>query len=501
MSETHITLPQPGSAFYTDLTAFLIEETAKRYADQFSGMVVAGGIHGTVNALTNTPTPLTAYPGGYYVTETGAITYPAARTSWAIAHKDKTGDLGTFTRQAGTHYLVDRTSGSKPTLPADCIWLMEVVTDGSAITSVVDLRTMSAVVPSYTNAELLALQGVRGELALARGGLAGVDLLYYYAASNGWLQIPFNPMTTSGDLTYAGASGTPTRLPIGTADQLLATNSSSLAPEWRTLVVGDGLSVTYGSGTLTLSTTQSVPSGALSFYIGASAPTGWLVCDGSSLLLNSFTSLASPLVEKASIWGLPAAVGTFTVDTGTDICTCNGHGLSEGQYVQLGTSATLPSPLVINTIYKIKNATLNTFQLGFGLGNPTVDLTTTGTGTHSIYDHALLPNPGSRGLVVAGAGSGLTARSLGQSGGAETISLAAMPTHNHTITDTGHTHAQDGNTVLGVGGASGAAAGSTLSSGGTTGNAVTGITIQNTGSSAADGNMPPWMAFTLIIKT
>jgi hypothetical protein len=43
-----------------------------------------------------------------------------------------------------------------------------------------------------------------------------------------------NPMTTQGDVIYGGASGAPTRLPKGTASQVLTMNSGATAPEWQT---------------------------------------------------------------------------------------------------------------------------------------------------------------------------------------------------------------------------------------------------------------------------
>lgn len=43
-----------------------------------------------------------------------------------------------------------------------------------------------------------------------------------------------NPMTTAGDVIYGGASGTPTRLAVGTANQVLRVNSGATAVEWAT---------------------------------------------------------------------------------------------------------------------------------------------------------------------------------------------------------------------------------------------------------------------------
>lgn len=51
-----------------------------------------------------------------------------------------------------------------------------------------------------------------------------------------------NPMTTAGDVIYGGASGTATRLAIGTAGQVLKVNSGATAPEWASESGGSGLS-------------------------------------------------------------------------------------------------------------------------------------------------------------------------------------------------------------------------------------------------------------------
>jgi hypothetical protein len=47
-----------------------------------------------------------------------------------------------------------------------------------------------------------------------------------------------NPMTTQGDSIYGGASGTPTRLPIGTAGQVWTVNAGATAPEWAAAGAG-----------------------------------------------------------------------------------------------------------------------------------------------------------------------------------------------------------------------------------------------------------------------
>ena len=152
--QTHSTLPQQNSSFMSDLSLFLQREDAQRYIEHFVGMVVSGGVDATGGTLTHTPTSLTAYPGGYYITETGTVTYIANSTCYLIANRVLTGNLSTFQRQAGTHYLTDCTSPSKPALPADSLWLATVVTNGSSVTTYTDLRTRVPYAGSYPLADI-----------------------------------------------------------------------------------------------------------------------------------------------------------------------------------------------------------------------------------------------------------------------------------------------------------------------------------------------------------
>ena len=104
--------------------------------------------------------------------------------------------------------------------------------------------------------------------------------------------------------------------------------------------------------------------------------------------------------------------------------------------------------------------------------------------------------PDSRGRVLGaiGTGSGLTARSLGASVGAEThtLTIGEMPSHNHGVTDPGHTHSysntpndQNVSALIGEQAADQADASQT------TGSSTTGITIDNTGGGGAHNNMQP----------
>lgn len=137
------TIPNAGSAdFNSVLQNFLREEDAERAFSIFGSFTVSGGIHATIAGLVGTPSSLLAYPGGFYITETGSITYADNKTNiWVFAHKDTTTAIGgNFVRVAGTHYIIESVSVTQPTTPLDSTPLMHVTTSAGAITIVVDIR-------------------------------------------------------------------------------------------------------------------------------------------------------------------------------------------------------------------------------------------------------------------------------------------------------------------------------------------------------------------------
>lgn len=154
--------------------------------------------------------------------------------------------------------------------------------------------------------------------------------------------------------------------------------------------------------------------------------------------------------------------------------------------------------------------------------------TTYGTGDGSTTFN--LPDDRGRTSIMAGTGTGLTARALGAIGGAETtvLTTANLPAHAHAITDVthshtspAHTHADAGHTHTYLGGQGsvfGAAAGgaTTYLPGNTTtgvgaanltGTAVTisaslsGITTtNNAGGGTGHANMPPFIVRNRMVK-
>jgi len=123
-----------------------------------------------------------------------------------------------------------------------------------------------------------------------------------------------------------------------------------------------------------------------------------------------------------------------------------------------------------------------------------------------------------RALAISGAGSGLSARALGQTTGAETVVLdtTMIPAHGHGVTDGGHAHGitdpghihstiptgpVSGTTGFPLSGTPVTAQDTGSSTTGISVNAATtGIAIQDTGGGAAHANMQPTSFLNAMIK-
>lgn len=80
---------------------------------------------------------------------------------------------------------------------------------------------------------------------------------------------------------------------------------------------------------------------------------------------------------------LPSAGETFTANASTDFITLT-SSLSEGNTVKLYTTDTLPAPLTPATKYYVRNPSGATCQLSTTPTGAIIDITDTGTGTHTI---------------------------------------------------------------------------------------------------------------------
>lgn len=96
------------------------------------------------------------------------------------------------------------------------------------------------------------------------------------------------------------------------------------------------------------------------------------------------------IYEYPNLPGNNATSGTFTAAT-TDICTKTAHGFKTGDRVRVSSTTTLPAGLATATTYYVIKLTADTFKLAttdaLATAGTAVDITDTGTGTHSIVGY------------------------------------------------------------------------------------------------------------------
>ncbi len=133
-----------------------------------------------------------------------------------------------------------------------------------------------------------------------------------------------------------------------------------------------------------LLTAQSTPSGVIAPFVGATAPSGWVLADGTSYsktLYQTLHKLCNYLYGNGA--SNTKMTATFTVTAGTDRVNATAHGLNNDVPIVLTSSGTLPAGLALATTYWVINKTTNDFQVSLTRGGAAVDITGAGSGTHT----------------------------------------------------------------------------------------------------------------------
>jgi microcystin-dependent protein len=163
-----------------------------------------------------------------------------------------------------------------------------------------------------------------------------------------------------------------------------------------------------------------VPVGTIAMYGGASAPTGWLLCDGTST--TGYTALAAIVGANT-----PDLRGRFAIGDNASL-TLLGTG---------GSATIAEANLPSHT---------HTFSATSGSSTTGITLSTTGAHVHTINGEGFVANVQD---VLNGDGQRVLESDLSTS--ASTEDTASAGDHTHTVTDSGHTHSVSGTTGNGSG--------------------------------------------------
>lgn len=183
-----------------------------------------------------------------------------------------------------------------------------------------------------------------------------------------------------------------------------------------------------------------VPTGSILSYVGRTAPSGFLLCDGTTYSRTTYSTLFSLIAPT---------VGVFTITIASPgVGTLTAHGFNTGDPVYLTTTGALPTGLSINTIYYAIRIDADTFRLAtsFANANAGTAINTSGTqsGVHTITfcpyglgDGTTTFNvPSLKGKVPVGLDTSVSFfDALGTASGTgattHTLTVAEMPAHTH----------------------------------------------------------------------
>lgn len=177
---------------------------------------------------------------------------------------------------------------------------------------------------------------------------------------------------------------------------------------------------------------------------------------------TEFNNIATAIATKADLVS-PALTGTPTAPTAS--AGTNTTQIATTAFVTTALAAAYP----VGSIYMNANVATNPATL-------------LGFGTWVSFGAGRMPVGFSSGDSLFG--------TAGNTGGSRD---ATLPSHTHSITDPGHSHTKDTYGPQYAGSASGVYGVYANTSGTSTGTSTTGISVNSTGSSATNANLPPYI--------
>ena len=250
----------------------------------------------------------------------------------------------------------------------------------------------------------------------------------------------------TGILKNTTTTGVPSIATAGDFPTLNQNTTGTAAGLSVTLAVasgGTGVTSSTGTGAIVLSTSPTF----ITPILGTPASGNLANCVFPTLNQNTTGNAATATALSATLTAAKGGTGLTTAGTAGNVLTSNGTVWTSatppaaGAVVLTGSITAYGGASVPAGYLECDGSAINSsnyLALHLAISNLYGGAAYTGAGGLSFN----LPDFRGRSLLGVGAGSGLTSRTAGTKGGAQSATLTTnnMPSHNHTIYDPGHSH-------------------------------------------------------------
>ena len=228
----------------------------------------------------------------------------------------------------------------------------------------------------------------------ARAQNATVDATYYFAASGSDLNDGLTTGTPKQTLAAANAlmvGAQRVRILFNRGDKFIGGLTTSGSGVFKIGAYGSGSkpSITTFNGTGYADADNAWTLDTGNMYRKTTAPTkaiGWIreVANPYNPYMYLTTTALVQLLPYS--WTQTIGSATFTANSGTDVFTSVGHGLTLNKIVWLDNSGgALPGNVSRRTNYFVINPTADTFQLSLTSGGSAINISSNGSGTNTWY--------------------------------------------------------------------------------------------------------------------